>query len=314
MCGRSGTAATRHPNTASRKQLLPNSTYATGSPVQIIRTKEELRDTLDVWRHHDDHVALVPTLGNLHMGHSSLVDTAREHAERVVVSVYVNPTQFGPDEDYEDYPRTLERDTRRLRKVGADVLFVPEDDTIYPFGHDCATIVSVPGLTENFCGAHRPGHFDGVTTVVARLFALVQPDVAIFGQKDYQQQLVIRFMAEDLSLPIRIVTAPTVRADDGLAMSSRNAYLTDEERPVAPRLYETLQAIGTELQNGKRDFAALEATGLEKLKASGFRVDYLAVRRAENLAVPDRDCDELVVLAAAWLGRARLIDNVVVTV
>ncbi len=282
--------------------------------MQIIRTREELKETLLGWRHHEEHVALVPTMGNLHQGHASLVDVARQHAERVIVTVYVNPTQFGEGEDFEEYPRTLERDTRRLRKVRADTLLVPDDDVIYPFGHDCATIISVPGLTENFCGATRPGHFDGVTTVVARLFALVQPDVAVFGQKDYQQQLVIRYMTKDLGLPIRIITAPTVREPDGLAMSSRNAYLSDEERIAAPRLYEVLSSIGSELEAGKRDFAALEARGKEELTAAGFRVDYLAVRRAENLAEPDRDCDELVVLAAAFLGRARLIDNVVVTV
>ncbi len=282
--------------------------------MQIIRTREELKETLLGWRHHEEHVALVPTMGNLHQGHASLVDVARQHAERVVVTVYVNPTQFGTGEDFEEYPRTLERDTRRLRKVRADTLLVPEDEVIYPFGHDCATVISVPGLTENFCGATRPGHFDGVTTVVARLFALVQPDVAVFGQKDYQQQLVIRYMTEDLGLPIRIITAPTVREKDGLAMSSRNGYLTDEERDAAPRLYEVLSSIGSELQAGKRDFAALETRGREELTAAGFRIDYLAVRRAENLAEPNRDCDELVVLAAAFLGRARLIDNVVVTV
>lgn len=282
--------------------------------MQVIRSKEELHETLTAWRHHDDHIALVPTMGNLHQGHVSLVELAREHAERVVVTVYVNPTQFAPDEDFDDYPRTLERDTRRLKQVSADVLFVPDDEIVYPFGHDCATVISVPGLTENFCGASRPGHFDGVTTVVARLFALVQPDVAIFGQKDYQQQLVIRYMAQDLNLPIRIITASTVREDDGLAMSSRNAYLSDEERRIAPRLHEVIDEIGLALQNGSREFADLEKGAVEKLTDAGFRIDYLAIRRAQNLAVPDRDCDELVVLAAAFLGKARLIDNVVVTV
>lgn len=282
--------------------------------MQVIRSKEELREILAAWRHHDEHVALVPTMGNLHQGHVSLVDLARQHAERVVVSVYVNPTQFGPGEDFAEYPRTFERDTRRLRKVRADVLFAPDDAAVYPFGFDVATIISVPGLTENFCGASRPGHFDGVTTVVARLFALVQPDVAVFGQKDYQQQLVIRHMAEDLSLPIRIITAPTVRETDGLAMSSRNAYLTDDEHQVAPGLHRVLRHIGEQLQNGKRDFGSLETAGRNALTEAGFRVDYLAIRRAQNLAEPDRDCDELVVLAAVFLGKARLIDNEIVTV
>lgn len=282
--------------------------------MQITNSKVELQEQIREWRHQDEHIALVPTLGNLHAGHISLVEQARRHAERVVVSVYVNPTQFGEDEDFEDYPRTLERDTRRLRQIGADVLFVPDDATVYPFGHDCATVVAVPGLTENFCGALRPGHFDGVTTVVARLFALVQPDVALFGQKDYQQQLVIRYMAEDLGLPIRIISAETVREDDGLAMSSRNQYLADEERAIAPQLYAALSKIGAALQSGERDFEKLEQSAIKRLEKAGFKIDYVAIRRAQNLAIPDRDCDELVVLAAAHVGDARLIDNVVVTI
>ena len=282
--------------------------------MQVVTSKDELRELMLDWHDHDDHVALVPTMGNLHAGHMRLVELAREHAERVVVSVYVNPTQFGEGEDFEDYPRTLERDTRRLKKHGADVLFIPDDETVYPFGHDCATVVSVPGLTENFCGASRPGHFDGVTTVVARLFALVQPDVAVFGQKDYQQQLVIRYMAEDMSLPTRIITAETVRDEDGLALSSRNQYLTDEERAKAAELHAVLDEIGAALQSGKRDFEELEDAGIARLEKAGFEIDYVAIRRASNLAVPDRDCDELVALAAAQLGKARLIDNVVVTI
>jgi pantoate--beta-alanine ligase len=253
-------------------------------------------------------------MGSLHAGHLSLVELAREHAERVVVSIFVNPTQFGKDEDYDEYPRTLELDKRRLKTASADMIFAPDVETVYPFGPDKATTVSVPGLTENFCGATRPGHFDGVTTVVARLFAIVQPDVAVFGQKDYQQQLVIRRMAEDLSLPISIITGETVRDDDGLAMSSRNSYLSDEERAIAPVLYQTLSYVGQELQSGRRNFAELEATAGERLVAAGFDVDYFAIRRALNLEVPDRDCDDLVVLTAARLGAARLIDNIVVTI
>lgn len=282
--------------------------------MQVVTTREELQEELTGWRHNNEHVALVATMGNLHAGHIRLIELAREHAERVVVTIYVNPTQFGPEEDFTEYPRTLERDTRRLKTVSADLLFIPDDETVYPFGHDCATIVAVPGLTENFCGASRPGHFDGVTTVVARLFALVQPDVAVFGQKDYQQQLVIRYMTEDLSLPIRVITAETVREDDGLAMSSRNQYLTDEERAVAPKLYGTLDRIGAELQAGKRDFDDLEAQAVGSLEKAGFEIDYVAIRRAQNLAIPDRDCDELVILAAVHLGKARLIDNIVLTI
>lgn len=280
----------------------------------VVHDREELAEQILGWRRHGEHVALVPTMGNLHSGHLALVDLAREHAERVVVSIFVNPTQFGEDEDFDKYPRTLERDTRRLRKMSADLIFAPTVETMYPFGLDNATRVSVPRLTENFCGASRPGHFDGVTTVVARLFALVQPDVAVFGQKDYQQQLVLRHMTTDLNLPIKVVTGVTIREESGLAMSSRNQYLTDEERETAALLYATLNQIGEELQNGRRNFADLEKEGEAALSEAGFDVDYFAIRRAQNLEVPNRDCDELVLLAAAQLGAARLIDNIVVTI
>lgn len=280
----------------------------------LTHTKQELAEQIAEWRHQEEHIALVPTMGSLHAGHLSLVELAREHAERVIVSIFVNPTQFGEGEDYEDYPRTLERDQRRLKKTAADMIFAPDVDTLYPFGPDKATTVSVPGLTENFCGATRPGHFDGVTTVVARLFAIVQPDVAVFGQKDYQQQLVIRRMTEDLGLPINIITGETVRDDDGLALSSRNSYLSDKERAIAPALYGSLTSVGQKLQAGGRDFALLENAAIEQLEAAGFEVEYFAIRRALNLEVPDRDCDDLVVLVAARLGPARLIDNIVVTI
>lgn len=282
--------------------------------MKVIHSKQEIGEQIVEWRHNDEHVALVPTMGSLHAGHLSLVELAREHAERVVVSIFVNPTQFGEAEDFDEYPRTLELDKRRLKTTATDLIFAPDVATVYPFGIENATTVSVPGLTENFCGASRPGHFDGVTTVVARLFALVQPDVAVFGQKDYQQQLVIRHMAEDMNLPVSIITANTVREEDGLAMSSRNAYLSDDERSVAPVLFETLSSVGEELQNGRRNFADLESKAAKKLRDAGFVVDYFAIRRAQNLGVPDRDCDELVVLVAAELGAARLIDNIVVTV
>ena len=280
----------------------------------VVHKKQELAEHIAEWRLHDEHVALVPTMGNLHAGHVALVDLAREHAERVVVSIFVNPTQFGEGEDFEEYPRTLERDKLRLKKTGADLIFAPNLETVYPFGLERATIVSVPGVTEHFCGASRPGHFDGVTTVVGRLFSLVLPDVAIFGQKDYQQQLIIRHMTEDMNLPIGIITGETVRADDGLALSSRNSYLSEDERAVAPVLYKTLRATAQDLQNGRRNFEELEADALKQLQDAGFEVDYYSIRRALNLEVPNRDCDDLVVLAAARLGATRLIDNVVVTI
>lgn len=275
---------------------------------------EELREHLKDWRAAGDHIALVPTMGNLHQGHVSLIQLAKEHAEKVVVSIFVNPTQFGGGEDYEKYPRTLDRDIRRLKREGADLLFTPSVDTMYPFGVDNATLVKVPILGDEFCGSFRPGHFAGVTSVVARLFNLVQPDAAVFGQKDYQQQLIIRRMTEDLNIPTRIVTGETVREEDGLALSSRNQFLSKVDRAKAPALYAALSSLGSTLQSGIRDFAVLEETAMSALRESGLKPDYVSIRRAENLAVPDRDCDELVVFAAARIGDTRLIDNIVIGV
>ncbi|MDZ7643926.1 MAG: pantoate--beta-alanine ligase [Woeseiaceae bacterium] len=282
--------------------------------MQIISEREELREQLDEWRAAGEHIALVPTMGNLHEGHLNLLALAREHAERVVVSIFVNPTQFGEDEDFEDYPRTLARDERHLKRAKVDAMFVPDVETIYPFGVDAATSVTVPVLTDEFCGLSRPGHFDGVTGVVARLFSLVRPDVAVFGQKDFQQQLVIRRMVADMHLPIRIISGPTTREQDGLAMSSRNQYLTDEERAIAPQLYATLREVGDAVQTGNDHYAELEQDALDKLEAAGFEPEYVSIRRAEDLKPPDREMDALVVLAAARLGRTRLIDNIVVEV
>lgn len=282
--------------------------------MKVVHGRDELRAELREWRLAGDHVALVPTMGNLHDGHLGLLQLAREHAERVVVSIFVNPTQFEPGGDFADYPRTLATDKRKLKLAGADLAFVPEVDTMYPFGTEGATVVSVPALKDDLCGAFRPGHFDGVTSVVSRLFALVTPDVAVFGQKDYQQQVIIRRMVEDLGLPIAIVTAPTAREADGLARSSRNQYLTEDERRVAPALYRVLGHVATDLQSGKRNYGELESEAMQELQSAGFVPDYVAIRRAGNLEAPDRDTDHLVVLAAARLGRARLIDNVPVDV
>jgi pantoate--beta-alanine ligase len=282
--------------------------------VLIAKAGDELRERVREWRQKGDHIALVPTMGNLHDGHLSLIDLARQHAERVVVSVFVNPTQFEPGGDFENYPRTLAIDKRKLKRANADLLFVPDVDTMYPFGTAGATVVSVPKLRDDLCGAFRPGHFDGVTSVVSRLFGFVLPDVAVFGQKDYQQQLVIRRMVEDLHWPVKIVSGGTVREADGLAYSSRNQYLSDDERRIAPAIYEVLQRLGRELQAGKREFGELESQATAALVEKGFSPDYVAIRRAANLEAPDRDTDELVILAAARLGRARLIDNLVVDI
>lgn len=280
--------------------------------MQIAESSASLREQLEDWRRSGEHIALVPTMGNLHDGHLSLVEIARQRAERVVVSIFVNPTQFGDGEDFAAYPKTLERDKRRLKLANADLLFVPNIETMYPFGIDNATSVTVPVLTDDLCGFFRPGHFDGVTSIVSRLFSLVQPDVAVFGEKDFQQLMVIRRLVADLSLPVEIIAGPTQREADELALSSRNQYLTDEERAIAPRLYATLKDIAEGLQSGKRNYPEMEQQAMDDLAGLGFKPDYVSIRRAENLGEPDRDTDELVVLAAAHLGKSRLIDNLVV--
>lgn len=255
-------------------------------------------------------VALVPTMGNLHAGHLSLVRAARERADSVVVSVFVNPMQFGPDEDYAEYPRTLQDDAAALAAEGVDLVFAPARERMYPHG-ESATRVTVTGLSEILCGEERPGHFEGVTTVVAMLLNLVTPDLAVFGEKDYQQLVVIRRMAADLHMPAEIVGAATVREPDGLAMSSRNQYLSAAERAAAPELYAALCAAADRLRAGDRDYAGIEAEGRRRLEAAGFRPDYFAVR-TPDLALPAPASRELRVLAAGRLGRARLIDNLAV--
>jgi pantoate--beta-alanine ligase len=225
----------------------------------------------------------------------------------------VNPTQFGPGEDFAAYPRTVESDTAKLRDERVDLLFAPDIAAVYPFGVDNATRVTVPGLTDEFCGSGRPGHFDGVTSVVVRLFALVQPDVAVFGQKDYQQQLVIRRMVDDLGLPIEILVGPVVRELNGLAMSSRNTYLSDPEREIAAGIYRTLQVTADALLAGNRGFRGLEANAMRALTQARQSPEYFAIRQAANLAPPQSHSKDLVVLAASRVGTVRLIDNIVVT-
>ncbi|MGI9262309.1 MAG: pantoate--beta-alanine ligase [Woeseiaceae bacterium] len=277
-------------------------------------TTETLRELLTDWRHEGDHVALVPTMGDLHDGQLSLVELAREHAERVVVSIFAGTEEPVAADSGGDPASILEMDKRRLKRAQSDLLFIPDIDTVYPFGIDRATVVSVPALTKDLCGSFRPGEFDSITTMVTRLFSLVQPDVAVFGQKDYQQQLVVNHMVKDLSLPIKIICGPTVREDDGLAMSSLNRQLSEEERAIAPHLHNVLDEIGRGLESGQRNYEQLEAESVEKLKSLGFRPEYVSIRRAENLGAPDRDCDELVVLVSAWLSDVRLVDNLVVPI
>jgi len=279
--------------------------------MQTFHTLTELRARVAAWRRSGERVAFAPTMGNLHRGHISLVERAQECAPRTVASIFVNPLQFGPNEDYASYPRTLEEDSRQLRTAGLDLLFAPNSADVYPRPLEEMTQVTVPGLTTVLCGASRPGHFCGVTTIVAKLFNMVQPDVAVFGDKDWQQLAVIRRMTTDLDLPIQIVGAPTVREADGLAMSSRNGYLSVEQRAVAPTLYATLQATAQRWRQGEQDFAILEEEAKAQLAATGFRPDYFEIRHAETLLrpTPEDAAADLRIFAAAWLGRARLIDN-----
>lgn len=277
--------------------------------MQTVHSIAQLRPPVDQWRNRRERVAFVPTLGNLHDGHLELVKRAGRAGDRVVVSIFVNPTQFGHGEDYAAYPRTFKQDSLKLAEAGAHLLFVPEVMEIYPFGADDTTRVEVPGLTDILCGALRPGHFTGVATVLTKLFNAVRPHVAIFGEKDYQQLLLVRRLVADLCMPIEIIGVPTVRDPDGLAKSSRNAYLTAEERERAPLLYRSLCWIRDRLVEGERDYPSLEKQAEDQLRGAEFRPDYISIRRADDLAPPQPADSRLIIVAAAWMGKARLIDN-----
>lgn len=270
----------------------------------------DVRENVRGWKEEGLRVGLVPTMGNLHTGHLELVERAADYADRVVTSVFVNPLQFGPGEDFAAYPRTLEADARLVADAGVDLLYAPRVEVMYPSPASEQTRVEVPGLSDILCGASRPGHFSGVATVVLKLFNQVQPDVAIFGEKDFQQLMVIRRMVVDLDSPVEILGVPTVRAADGLALSSRNRYLSAGQRAIAPALYSTLRVVADAVRAGRRDYATLEEEGVERLQAAGFIPDYVSIRRAEDLERPGSDDRELVILAAALLGGARLIDNI----
>jgi pantoate--beta-alanine ligase len=277
--------------------------------MQVSHSIAEVRRLVAGWRAAGERIAFVPTMGNLHAGHISLIELAAQHGDRFVASIFVNPMQFGPNEDFNHYPRTPTRDETMLSVAGCDLMFMPEVAEMYPNGHELATRVEVPTLSDLLCGEFRPGHFQGVATIVAKLFNIVMPDVAVFGLKDFQQLTVIRHMVADLCMPVEIVGAPTVREPDGLAMSSRNQYLTAEERRRAPAIYRAMQAAATALRDGQRDIRALEARGRDALADAGFKVDYFAIRRCADLLDPGAADRELVVLVAARIGKARLIDN-----
>jgi len=277
--------------------------------MNTVKTVLELRAAVARARGEGKRIAFVPTMGNLHSGHAALVTKAAQRADFVVASIFVNPLQFGPSEDLDKYPRTLAADQEKLLEAGCNLLFAPTVEEMYPDGMGVQTRVSVPQLSEGLCGASRPGHFEGVATVVSKLFNMVQPDLAVFGQKDFQQLAVIRAMVRDLNMPIQIIGEPTVRAEDGLALSSRNGYLSAEQRATAPVVYRTLGQLAAGIRQGRRDFPALIAEGQETLIAAGLKPDYLEVRHALSLR-PAIDTDrDLVILVAAYLGPTRLIDN-----
>ena len=273
--------------------------------MKIIHTIQELRD----WRREAGSVAFVPTMGNLHEGHLALVREAAKRADQVVVSIFVNRLQFGQGEDFDRYPRTLEQDAAKLAGEGVAVLFAPNEQELYP---NVAQQYNVepPNLQNELCGAFRPGHFRGVATVVAKLFNIVEPDYACFGKKDYQQLVILQGMTADLNFRVEIVPVDIGRAADGLALSSRNQYLSEAERKQAPQLYRELQAVARAVENGNRDYAALEQQAAANLKQAGWQVDYVEIRHAGNLQVAHVGDSELVVLAAARLGNTRLIDNI----
>lgn len=277
--------------------------------MQVLKSLEEFR----AWRKQvKGSLAFVPTMGNLHEGHLKLVDLGKQRADAVIVSIFVNPLQFGAHEDLDNYPRTFAADCQLLAERGAAAVFAPSVADVYPRGLKQQTFVEVPGISDILCGASRPGHFRGVATIVAKLFNMVQPDIAVFGEKDFQQLQVIRLMCKDLSLPIKIIGMATERADDGLALSSRNGYLSKAERQQAPALYQALTGIAKQLTAGQAISQAL-TVATEQLQQADFRLDYLSVRRRSDLAEAQDTDKELVILVAAYLGTTRLIDNLQVT-
>ena len=275
----------------------------------IIETPLLLRREVRRWRQEGKRIALVPTMGNLHDGHMTLVDEARARADIVIVSVFVNPMQFERPDDLARYPRTLQEDCEKLNRRGADLVFAPSPDVIYPNGLESQTFVDVPGLSSMLEGASRPGHFRGVATIVSKLFNMVQPDVACFGEKDYQQLALIRQLVRDMGYDIDIIGVPIVRAKDGLALSSRNGYLSAEERQRAPHVYQVMMDMATQLDNGDRQIDTLLEQASDKLREAGFTPDELFIRDADTLQPLSAASTRAVILMAAWLGKARLIDN-----
>lgn len=281
--------------------------------MDVVSSLDALRDEISRQKQLGKQVAFVPTMGNLHQGHLELVKIARHKADYIVTSIFVNPMQFGQGEDFDTYPRTHDEDIQKLTEQGCDLLFMPDVETMYPVPMEQQTRVEVPGLSDILCGESRPGHFVGVSTVVCKLFNMVLPDVAVFGEKDFQQLMVIRRMVKELCMPVEIIGAPIIREDDGLAMSSRNGYLDKQQRQLAPVFQRQLQKLKQQIQAGNHNFAVLEKQAAEQLDQAGFKTDYLSVRRSSDLLEPDENDHELVILAAAYLGNTRLIDNLIVS-
>lgn len=281
----------------------------------FIESVEHLRQLISEQKKKGARVAFVPTMGNLHEGHLQLIDIARKQGDFVVCSIFVNPTQFGEGEDFENYPRTLKDDQSKLESRNCDLLFYPSVKEMYPSGTDKSqlSIVCVPGVSEGLCSGSRPGHFDGVATVVCKLFNMAQPDIAIFGEKDFQQLAVIRKFTKELNFPIEIIGAPIAREASGLAMSSRNGYLSDEQKQQASFLYALLQSTKNKIDSGEKDFASLQKYALEQLKEKGFKPDYFEFRNAEDLKPASENTQHMVILLAAFLGKTRLIDNLAFT-
>jgi len=279
--------------------------------MQIVESILSLRGQIKTWRVDGETIAFVPTMGNLHDGHISLVKKAQTLADKVVASIFVNPLQFDDKQDLAKYPRTLQADIKKLMQAGCNLLFTPDTDVMYPHGMDFHSFIHVPGMDDKLCGLERPGHFDGVATVVTKLFNMVQADVAVFGEKDYQQLLLIRKLVSDLNLPVKVVGAPTVREENGLAMSSRNQHLTEAEKKQAATLYASLNQLKQQLETGNQDSNGLLSHVHSQLTAAGFSMDYIDIRRAEDLQLANPALDkELRLLAAGRLGNVRLIDNI----
>ena len=280
--------------------------------MKTLNNLQQLRDTIAEARQAGQSIALVPTMGNLHAGHIALIKQAVERADCVVASIFVNPLQFGANEDLDSYPRTLEADQSKLQEAGCNLLFTPDAQTIYPHGMEQHTLVSVPGVSTGLCGGSRPGHFDGVATVVCKLLNMVQPDIALFGEKDFQQLAVIRKMVADLNIPVQVFGVPIVRDHDGLALSSRNGYLSAPQRANAPALHQCMQTLKAKIITGDRDYPALFAQFNSELNAAGFRLDYIELRDALTLEKADLASTQLILLAAAYLGSTRLTDNLII--